>query len=432
MRAQTRRTFAACVAGASTAALLDPLRAVAQAAKPVRVTGVDIFDIAIPTSGTALEETAKGRPSRHSVIKVETDAGVSGYSFAGTQADLLDSVFRPMLVGKDLFAVDQLFKEGGRGLSIGPVGGGLAISNLASMRLGAVEHALWDAIGKIAGQPVCRLVGGYRSKSSAKVYVTTVWPGKTDQTHVSYKQEADWALKLKNAGYKGIKLRSWRPNPMDDVDACGEIRAAVGPDFAIMWDRTADWAGWVWDYETALRVCRGMEKYLGHEDDWIEEPFSRVDLLSPRRLRQEVRILITGGNGLVGLEDAREFLVAEAFDVLQPDPVTSGGILTNVKIGVLCEAFHTPIALHGTGPDLSLGAWLQTSAAVGAPWQEIAVGFGSAPVLPHERWAHLANISNRQNLFAIKDGEIQVPMSPGLGIDINEDALEHYRVRSRA
>jgi D-galactarolactone cycloisomerase len=313
-----------------TAALLEPLRAVAQAAKPVRIKNIDIFAIEIPTAGTPLEEETRGRPSRTSVIKVETDAGVSGYSFAGAPADLLDSVFRPIFVGKDLFAIDQLLREGGRGLSIGPVGGGLAISNSASMRFGAVEHAIWYAIGKIARQPVCRLVGGYKSKASVKVYVTTVWPGRTDQTHVSYKQEAEWALKLKNAGYKGIKLRSWRPNPMDDVEACGEIRAAVGPDFAIMWDRTADWAGWVWDYSTALKVCRGMEKYLGHEDDWMEEPFSRVDLLSPRRLRQEVQILITGGNGIVGLDDAREFLVAEAFDILQPDCVTSGGILTNV------------------------------------------------------------------------------------------------------
>ena len=431
MNGESRRSFAAGVVGAMTSVLLEPLRAAEQAAKPVRITNVDIFDIEIPTSGTPLEEEARGKPSRTSVIRVDTDAGVRGYSFAGAPAELLDSVFRPMLVGKDLFAVDQLLKEGGRGLSIGPVGGGLAINNFGTMRVGAIEHALWDAIGKIARQPVCRLVGGYRSKSSMKAYVTTVWPGKTDQTHVSYKQEAEWALKLKNAGYKGIKLRSWRPNPMDDVDACGEIRAAVGPDFAIMWDRTADWAGWVWDYQTALKVCRGMEKHLGREDDWMEEPFARTDLLSPRKLRQEVNLLITGGNGIVGLDDAREYLVAEAFDILQPDAVTSGGILTNVKIGILCEAFHTPIALHGTGADLSLGGWLQTSAAAGATWQEIAVGFGTTPLLPHERWSHLTKVVNRQNLFVLQDGEIQVPMSPGLGMDINEDAIEHYRVRRR-
>jgi D-galactarolactone cycloisomerase len=403
----------------------------AQSAKPVRITNVDIFSIEIPTKGTALEERARGKPRRTSVIRLETDVGVHGHSFAGVRADLLDKIFRPMLVGKDLFAIDDLLKQSGRGLSIGPVGGGLAISNLASVRFGAVEHAVWDAIGKIANQPVHRLLGGYRSKSSIKVYVTTVWPGKSDQTHVSYKQQADWALKLKRAGYKGMKLRSWRPNPMDDVDACGEIRAAVGPDFAIMWDRTADWAGWVWDYETALKVCRGMEKYLGNEDDWMEEPFSRVDLLSARRLRREARILITGGNGIVGLDDAREFLMADAFDILQPDGVTSGGILTNVKIGILCEAFHTPVTLHGTGADLSLAGWLQASAAIGTPWQEIAVGFGSSPLLPEEGWSHLSKLVKRPEVFVVREGEIQVPTSPGLGLELNEDALEHYRARAR-
>ena len=423
MAQPTRRIFAGTLLASATAEFLEPVRAAAAGTKPVRITGVDAFRLDIPTKGTPLEDVTKGRPNRASVVKVETDAGVRGYSFGGTQADL-DRVVRPMLVGRDLFAIDPLLKDGGRGISLGSVGGTLTTSNFASIGFGAVEHALWDAIGKIAGLPVHRLVGGYNAITAIKAYPTYVWPGRSDQTQVSYKQMADLSLKVKKAGYKGIKFRCWRPNPMDDVDACGEISAAVGPDFAIMWDRTADWAGWVWDYETALKVCRGMEKNHAY---WVEEPFARTDLLSAKRLRQEVDIFITGGNGIVSLDEAREMLVAEAFDIVQPDAVAAGGILPNVKLGHLCEAFHTPVTLHGA-MGLRLDAPLQISSAIGAPWQEFALV--NPPLLPEEEWMAAAKVLDRKETFVVKDGEIQIPQGPGLGMDVNEEAIEQYRAAS--
>ena len=118
-------------------------------------------------------------------------------------------------------------------------------------------------------------------------------------------------------------------------------------------------------------------------------------------------------------------LVADAFDILQPDPQPAGGILPMVKIGHLCEAFHTPITLHGS-MGLSLDADLQVSALVGAPWQEFALV--TPPLLPQEEWVPFAKVLNRKETFVIKDGEIQVPQGPGLGMDINEEAIQRYRV----
>ena len=73
------------------------------------------------------------------------------------------------------------------------------------------------------------------------------------------------ALREKNAGFKGMKIRAWRPNPLDDAEACRVIRKAVGPDFAIMFDRTAaapqSVGQKVSDYETGLSVSRALEKH---------------------------------------------------------------------------------------------------------------------------------------------------------------------------
>ena len=233
----SRRQYLVAAAISAGALVLDKLQAVAATAKPVRITGVDSFSIRIPISE---EDTASGKINGYTVAQVDTDAGVRGYSFAGPSPSLLDTRIRPALVGQDLFAIERHLQAG-------------------LLEWGGLEHAIWDAIGKIAGLPVYRLLGGGDGK--VKVYLTCVWPGNPDQSHVSYEQQVEMAVKIKQAGFHGMKIRAWRPRPDDDVVACGEIRAAVGPEFAIMFDRTAHLPQSVgqpvWDYETASASREG-------------------------------------------------------------------------------------------------------------------------------------------------------------------------------
>lgn len=393
----SRRTFVQTL-GAAAAALAEPLRLAAAAAKPVRITNVHIFPIEIPVSR---EELEMGKYARYTFYEVETDAGVRGCCFdRGSEYRLLDTVIRPALVGKDLFAIEEHLKVG-------------------IDQWGGVEQAIWDAIGKIAGQPVYRLLGG--SKSRLKVYVTCVWKGKADQSHVPYKEQADMALKIRNAGFRGMKIRAWRPNPTDDADACGEIRAAAGAEFSIMVDRTADLNG-LWSYPTALQVARALEK---HNVSFLEEPFARDDFQSPARLAREVDIAITGGERFHGLDAYREALVQQAFDVIQPDVVLCGGLFMVRKIAALAEAFHKPVVLHGS-MGLRLAGWLQASAAIGAEWQELALI--TPPLMPEEQWSPALKVLNGNTLFTIRDGYIEMPRGPGLGLDVNRDAVAEFRI----
>jgi D-galactarolactone cycloisomerase len=344
-----------------------------------------------------------GKYARYTFYEVETDVGVRGYCFdRGTDYRLLDGVIRPALVGKDLFAIEDHLKAG-----LGQWAG--------------VEQAMWDAIGKIAGQPVNRLFGG--SKTQLKVYLTCVWKGKTDQSDVPGNAQVDWAVKLKKAGYYGMKIRVNRPDPLDDVAVCGEIRAAVGPDFSIMVDRTADLTG-LWNYETALRVARALEK---HNVRWLEEPFARDDLSSPAKLAREVDIPITGGERFQRLDQYRECLVGQAYDMIQPDVVICGGISTLRKIAAMAQAFHKPVTLHGSMA-LRLAGWLQASASIGAEWQELAII--TPPLMPEEQWEPARQLLNSKTLFTIRDGYIDVPQEPGLGLDVNREAVAQFRIPS--
>ena len=383
---------------------LGSIGALRAAVKPVRITDVDLFEINIPVSQA---EAEAGLQHRFGVAKVVTDAGITGYSFAGAPRRALAEV-KQVLVGKDLFNVDTQVREG-----LG--------------RWGGVEHAVWDAIGKIAGQPVYKLLGGAQDRVTA--YLTCVWKGAADQQQVPFQQQVDMAVRIEKAGFQGMKIRAWRPNPMDDVKVCEEIRAAVGKDFKVMFDRTAhmpvSMAGQkVWDYETGLKVARGLQAAGAY---WLEEPFAREDFETPAKLARAVDIAITGGEGYSTLEPYRQCLLHQTYDILQPDGRQAGGIYMCRKVGILAESFHVPCILHGS-MGLTLAGWLQATLAIGSPLQEIALI--SPPLLPEEQWLPGLKVLKSKTMFSFENGALVAPPYPGIGLDINEEALERYRVKT--
>ncbi len=391
----SRRQLLASGAGLAACARL------AAAVKPVRITDVDLYSINIPVSAA---EAEAGVMHSYPVAEVRTDAGITGYSFAGHPRSVLPQV-KELLVGKDLFAIEQHVHDG-------------------LYRWGGVEHALWDAIGKIAKQPAYKLLGG--NQSSVKAYLTCVWKGNPDQSQVPYKDQAAMAVRIKKAGFKGMKIRAWRPYPLDDAEACAVVMGEVGREFRLMFDRTAhapEVVGQkIWPYEIGLKVARALEKNGAY---WLEEPFARDDYESPARLAREVDLLITGGEGFVGLEAFRQCLLHQTYDILQPEGRGSGGMWTVRKVATLAESFHVPVIQHGT-MGLMLAGWLNSSLAIGAPWQELALI--TPPLLPEEQWAPGLKVLKTKEVFTIKDGEIQAPEYPGLGLDIDEEALGRYRV----
>jgi D-galactarolactone cycloisomerase len=398
MRDLTRRSMLGVTAGFGT------LSAVRAAVKPVKITDVDLFAINIPVSA---HESAAGFMNRYLVAKVMTDAGVTGYSFAGAPPQALGAV-KEVLVGKDLFNVDSQLREG-------------------LWRWGGVEHAVWDAIGKIAGQPVYKLLGG--AKDRVTPYLTCVWPGPADQQQVPYQAQVDMAVKIKDAGFKGMKIRVWRPDPMSDVEVCRLIKEATGNDFHLMFDRTADApvsasGQQVWDLQTALKVARGLQKAGAY---WLEEPFLRSDYEAPAKLASMVDILITGGEAYSVLEPYRQCLLHRTYDILQPDGRQCGGIFRARQVGILAESFHVPVILHGT-MSLLLAGWLQATLAIGSPWQEIALI--TPPLLPEEQWSPGLKVLKSKQMFVFDQGDLLAPAYPGIGLDVDEEAVERYRVKA--
>ncbi len=370
----------------------------------VRITKVDSYRIRIPPDEDPPDPF---KVYGYTVNEVHTDAGITGRSFVRGDARLIERWAKPTLEGEDLFAVDRHLHR-------------------LQMRRGesgvqgwsGVEHAMWDAIGKTANQPVARLLGGYRDR--LRIYRTCVFPGKPDQSDVNYETQAEYAVRLKQAGYTAMKVRAWRPRPMDDVEMLAVARKAVGDDFEIMFDRTAVRPGWVWDYDTALQVARGMEKYNAR---WLEEPFDGHDLEGPARLAAEVDIPITGGELGKSIYQFLAFLTHKTYDVLQPDTRICGGILNARKISILAEAFQVPCIQHGT-QGLSLAGYIQAGCAMpNCEYQEMI----GQPNLPDEQWEPALKVLRTDHVFEIQDGYVRLPDLPGIGLDVNEEAIQEYR-----
>jgi D-galactarolactone cycloisomerase len=374
-------------------------------AAQVKITGIESFVVRVP-AGASPDPL---RAYRYPVTRVHTDAGVSGTSFIGIDRNLLEGWVKPTLIGDDLFSIDRHMKR-------------LQMNSGESRTQGwsGVEHALWDAVGRLASRPVAELLG--KARDRLRIYRTTVFPGKQDQSDVPYERQAQFAARLKDNGYTAIKIRAWRPKPMDDVDAVGVIRAAVGPTFKIMLDRTAVRPGWVWDYPTALKVARGLEK---HNAYWLEEPFDGMDLQGPARLAAEVDILITGGELGRTLYEFAAFLHNKTYDVVQPDTRICGGIWAAKKISTLAASFGVPCIQHGAGA-FALAGYIQAGCSMtNCEWQEM---IGAGPNLPTEEWEPGLVLLENKQAWRIENGYVHLPDAPGLGLRVSEAALKEYRV----
>jgi D-galactarolactone cycloisomerase len=171
-------------------------------------------------------------------------------------------------------------------------------------------------------------------------------------------------------------------------------------------------------------VARGLQAAGAY---WLEEPFAREDYEGPAKLAAAVDIPITGGEGYQGLEPFRQCATHRTYDILQPDGRNCGGIWNCRKVGAIAEAFQFRCILHGT-MSLLLGGWVQATLANGSEWQEVALI--TPPLMPEEQWAPAMKVLRQDRMFNIRDGVLYAPESPGLGFEVNADALRQYRVKA--
>ncbi len=329
-------------------------------------------------------------------VEIQTDSGLSGLfgPIEEYQADVIRSLLRPYLIGRDPLAIellhDQMLRLHRHGRS------GIFMTGVSP-----IDCALWDLKGKALGQPIYRLLGG-PTRPAVPAYASMLGYSIDPDEAVSV------ALDFKARGFSAQKW-FFRYGPGDgesgkarNVALVKALREALGPFYPLMFD-----AYMGWDLSYASEMVRAMEPF---NLTWLEEPLAPERVGAFRRLGKASRVPLATGEHVYTRWQVKELLVNDAIDVIQTDPDWTGGISELVKICTLGSAFEVPVVAHGH----SLLAALHVA------------GAQSPSTVPYVEFLYRHQARKQalhKHQFYPENGNLTLPDLPGLGLVLDEDRV---------
>lgn len=332
------------------------------------------------------------------LVTVETDEGVTGYGSGDTMDGF--EAYEHLFLGRDPLAIVNHVKT-------------LETINFHSGRYWPLEAALWDILGKVCGLPVAGLFGGAAGRLPAYASFGELKPPAA---------RAEAALAAKAAGFPAMKIRIARERLAEGMATVRATREAVGDDIALMVDLNQSWrmSG---DIEPALDLAsvRKVAAELADLDVlWLEEPLPQSDIDGVRTVRAQTGIRVAGGEMVRTMPELLHLLESDALDVYQPDVVLSVGMLRARTLAELAFARHRWFTPHTWSNGLGVLANLQVVAGVGGgPYVEFP--YDPPGWTPQRRDFFLAD-----PVSVHEDGCLHVPEAPGLGAEIDLDAVRHW------
>ena len=299
------------------------------AARDVRITGLHLTPLLLTFkqpyhwAGRVDDSTAVV------LVRVETDAGVSGIgeSTAPLAAESTVSALRgvtPLFVGEPVHDVERLLA---RARHLGSFNHTPWHANFV---LCGVEMALWDVIGKLAGQPVYRLLGG--AVRAEVDYFGFVQGDTTDEL-------VEHARRLAEAGHEVIYLKAGRGEEAD-LRNTAAVRSVIG-DRRLRLD-----ANCAWSVYEAIHMIGRLRRF---EPDWIEQPTTLLGIAALRQVKEAVDVPIAADQAVFTPADVYEICRQRAADAIVLSPHEAGGLLAFGKAAAVAEAAGVPVCLHGQG-----------------------------------------------------------------------------------
>jgi L-rhamnonate dehydratase len=381
----------------------------------MKITNVEVLVLKAPGSYQAPEGSEEAYGIKYlAVVRVQTDAGITGYADIETQPHVAHAIveapsdgvvtgfqgLKSVLIGEDPFEVERLWHKmymasvyyGRRGAAIQAISG--------------IDIALWDIMGKATGRPVYKLLGGgHRDK--VRAYASTLFrsqPSAMAEACRFYLDQGFTAVKF-GWGVFGEDLRR-------DIKLVESARRALGDDIDLLID-----TGW-YVRRTPKEAINLVHRLTPYRPYFVEELLHPEDYDGYAQVTDAVDVLIACGEQEATEWGFRTLIERGKVDVVQPDISRCGGLTTARKVVHLAEMHNRLCIPHAwtsdllTAASLHLNSFMQRSAFV-----EFNVTTG-----PLSREICL-------NPIQMKDGYVDVPQSPGLGVEVDETALEKYRVK---
>lgn len=334
------------------------------------------------------------------IVRLHTEAGIVGEAYAGDEDKTLEELERivvdeiaPGLIGQDALATERCWQ------TTRPV----TFDILRDRRLGlvasaCVDAAIWDAVGKACGQPLWRLWGGYRNR------IPMISIGGYYAENADIRAEV---TALREMGLAGMKFKVGGLSPEEDAKRFRQAREAGGPGFLLAADANQGWT-----LEQAVRFARLVEDL---DLMWFEEPCQwGNDHRAMRDLRYSAGVKVCAGQSEMSAAGCRDLMQSGAIDFCNFDASWSGGPTEWRRVAAVASTYGVTMA-HHEEPQIS--SHLLCS-----------IPHGSCVECFHPDrdpiWWNL--IANRP---ALRDGMIELSEAPGLGWELDEEYIEHHRLR---
>jgi D-arabinonate dehydratase len=370
----------------------------------MKITDVQSAVVSIPLHKPTAFATTVVTAREYVVAWVQTDEGLRGLGFTvggryAGEGHLIHTAIqhnlKQLIIGENPFAVERLWQRMFQTtLLMGRRG--------AVMRaISALDIALWDIIGRVAGQPLYQLLGGYRDEVPAYASGGYYREGK-DLDGLAAEMERYMAM-----GFTSTKMKIGRLDPQEDAERVRVARETLGSQVRLAVDANNAWS----DAPSAIRAARLLEKY---DIWWLEEPVMPDNLPASVQVAAALDIPVATGEVEATRWGFRELLERRAADILQPDATVAGGITEWMKIAHMAACWDIPVAPHWM-------ANLHVHLAAAVP-NGLTVEFFvlEEDVLNFERIV-------REPLQPV-NGMLHVPQRPGHGVELDDQALARYRI----
>jgi D-galactarolactone cycloisomerase len=343
-------------------------------------------------------------PRRHfdaTIVRVHTDDGVTGIGSGDTMAGF--EAVEHLFLGRDPLDIVRHVKA-------------IETANFHGGRFWPLEVALWDIVGQVAGLPVATLFGNSARALPAYASSAELKPPE---------ERVETAQRAREAGFRALKIRIDRDHVDEGVAAVAAVRDALGSDFGIMVDLNQSWrmAGDT-SHASDLAQTRKLVRRLAELDVfWVEEPLPYHDLDGFRTLRAEnPGVRIAAGEMHHSVPELLRYLEEDVLDVYQMDVVLAVGMHRARTLAELAQLKHRAFTPHSWTNGIGVLANLHVSAGVGGgPYFEFP--WDPPGWTPERRDFMLA-----EPVMITPAGELEVPDRPGLGIELDEEAVDRWRI----
>ncbi|MGA2664675.1 MAG: mandelate racemase/muconate lactonizing enzyme family protein [Nitrososphaerales archaeon] len=349
------------------------------------------------------------------VVRVETDEGIHGWGEAcvgsenGEAAyavkELIERGIAPRVKGENPIEFRRIWEK------LYQATYWYGLRGLSAFALSGIDTALVDIAGKALGVRACQLLGG-QYKKEIPIYASLLFD--MEDPEGTAKKGATYA----KMGYAGTKF-GWgmvpsKPFGADfrkDEEVVSLIREAIGPETWLMID-VGRYVNWKVPY--AVKMGKMVQKY---DAFWFEEALPQDDLDGYAELARSLDVPVAFGEELYTVYDFNEVIKRRAADVLQPDASKVGGISEMKRVTELAYINNVMWVPHNWSTAVNTAASLHLSVA--SPDGFLCEYKQEPNPLVHDLV---------KEKFVVKNGKLQVPEGPGLGIELNEKVLKKLRV----